>query len=261
MAKYAGISKPLQDRKTELLKGAPQGSARKAFAARTRFEPTEAEYKSFQAVQTALSKPTFLVHFDPARPLFVDLDSSKEAGIGAMVYYTKGFHMPGSIPTLLKPTAEAPPDLPYPARKDVQPILFLSRIINGAKSRYWPTELELAGIVWVVRKIRHMIESSQTPTIIFTDHGSALGIAKQTSLTTTSTDKMNLRLVRASDYLQRFELVIRHKPGKQHVVPDALSRLESSYRPTVVEIGELDALLAYTAEPAYCFTATLVEMS
>ena len=30
--------------------------------------------------------------------------------------------------------------MPYPTRKDVEPILFLSRIINGAKLRYWPTE-------------------------------------------------------------------------------------------------------------------------
>ena len=106
-----------------------------------------------------------------------------------------------------------------------------------------------------------MIKSSIAPIVIFIDHGAALGIARQTSLTTTSTNKMNLRLVRASDYLQRFELVIRYKPGKQHIVPDALSRLESSYSdPAPAEIGELDALLAHYATP-YCFTASLVEMS
>lgn len=106
------------------------------------------------------------------------------------------------------------------------------------------------------------------PTIVFTDHGAALGIAKQTSLTTTSTDKMNLRLVRASDYLQRFELVIRHKPEKQHVIPDALSRLESSYtNPMTAEVNKLDALITHVpqlrqpAAVAYRFTASLVEMS
>ena len=260
---YAGLSKPLQDRKTELLKDAPKsGTARKSFSARTRFEPTRAEIDSFNAVQAALSQPTFLTHFDANRVLFVDLDSSKEFGIGAMVYHVKGFQLPPNLTTLAKPSADkvlGPADLAYPARQDVEPILFLSRIINGAESRYWPTELELAGIVWVVRKIRHMIESSATPTIIYTDHGAALGIAKQTTLTTTSTDKMNLRLVRASDYLQRFELVIRHKPGKQHVVPDALSRLENTYTdPMAPEEGELDALVASLA---YCYATSLVEMS
>ena len=182
-----------------------------------------------------------------------------------MVYHVKGFQLPEGL-TTLKASTGSQVALPYPARNDVEPILFLSRVINGAESRYWPTELELAGIVWVVRKIRHMIESSANPTIIFTDHGAALGIAKQTSLTTSSTDKMNLRLVRASDYLQRFELVIRHKPGKQHVVPDALSRLENSYmEPSAPNIGELDALIAYAPDQqaimACCFSTSLVEMS
>ena len=263
---YAGISKPLQDRKTELLKDAPKsGSARKSFTSKTRFEPTKSELEAFRSIQRALSKPTFLAHFNPNRVLFVDLDSSKEFGIGAMVYHVKGFLLPEGL-TTLKASSGSQVALPYPARNDVEPILFLSRVINGAESRYWPTELELAGIVWVVRKIRHMIESSAAPTIVFTDHGAALGIAKQTSLTTSSTDKMNLRLVRASDYLQRFELVIRHKPGKQHVVPDALSRLENSYmNPAAPDIGELDALTVYVPDQqatiTYCFTVALVEMS
>ena len=263
---YAGVSKPLQDRKTELLRDAPKsGSARKSFSSRTQFVPTQAEVEAFQALQSALSKPTFLTHFDPNRVLFVDLDSSKEYGIGAIVYHVKGFQLPEGLVTLRKASTGSQVPLPYPARDDVEPILFLSRVINGAESRYWPTELELAGIVWVVRKVRHMIESSASPTIIFTDHGAALGIAKQTSLTTTSTDKMNLRLVRASDYLQRFELIIRHKPGKQHVVPDALSRLESSYtNPLATEIGELDALWTYIPRKpatAYSFNTSLVEMA
>ena len=87
-----------------------------------------------------------------------------------------------------------------------------------------------------------MAESSPK-TIIYTDYSTALQIAKQTSLTTSSTAKLNLRLIRASDYIQRFRnLELRHKPGTQHIVPDTLSRL----RPLNVEVdhleGELDAL-------------------
>jgi len=71
-------------------------------------------------------------------------------------------------------------------------------------------------------------------------------------MTTASTDKLNLRLVRASDYIQRFDLELRHKPGKQHIVPDALSRLASTNSATgrLADEGELDAL----------FTTALVEM-
>lgn len=111
----------------------------------------------------------------------------------------------------------------YPSKSSIQPIIFLSRLLKPAETRYWPTELELAGMVWVVRKVRHLIESLSLATIIHTDHGANIGIVKQISLFTMSTEKLNLRLIRASEYLQRFNLDIRHKPGKQHIVPDALS--------------------------------------
>jgi hypothetical protein len=94
---------------------------------------------------------------------------------------------------------------------------------------------------------------------VYTDHGAALGIARQTTLTTASTAKLNLRLVRASEYIQRFRnLCFRHKPGKQHIVPDALSRLSSassSCPDTSGHGGELDALYGF----AYTTTA-LVEL-
>jgi hypothetical protein len=55
---------------------------------------------------------------------------------------------------------------------------------------------------------------------------------------------MNLRLVRASEIFQRFDkLHVKHKPGKENVIPDALSRLASSNSSTYAESrSELDAL-------------------
>lgn len=111
--------------------------------------------------------------------------------------------------------------------------------------------MEVAGLVWVLKKVRHLIESSGAPTIIYTDHGATLGIARQTTLSTSSTDKLNLRLVRASNYIQRFPLIILHKPGKLHIVPDASSRLPSNNSETTTDHeGELDVL----------FTAAMVEI-
>ena len=175
-----------------------------------------------------------------------------------MVYYIKDFALKTSekASTSLKPSIDTA--IAYLARRDIEPIMFLSRVINGAESRYWPIELELASIVQIIRKVRYIIKSLNTLTIIFIDYGATLGITKQTSLTTSSIDKMNLRLVRASDYLQRFDLIIRYKPSKQHIVPDVLLRLESSYiNPTTSEVRELDTLIAVP----YYFTATLVEIS
>ena len=241
---YAAITKPLQDRKTLLLAGAPRaGNERKTYANKTQVDdPSPTEQAAFSALQKALSKPSFLSHFDCASTLYIDLDASKVFGFGAMVYHVSGYVE----------------DDEYPKRSQVKPVLFLSHLLKDAETRYWPTELELAGIVWVLSKVRHMVESSPT-TIMYTDYGAALGIAKQTTLTTSSTAKLNLRLVRASDYIQRFHnLHFRHKPGKQHIVPDALSRLNSSSSTcpdTSGHEGELNALYGF----AYT-TTVLVEL-
>lgn len=74
-------------------------------------------------------------------------------------------------------------------------------------------------------------------------------------MNTVSTEKLNLRLIRASEYLQRFRLDVRYKPGKTNTIPDALSRLASrEYRPETNE-SVLEAL------NVHCFPVSLVELS
>lgn len=58
--------------------------------------------------------------------------------------------------------------------------------------------------------------------------------------------RLNLRLVRASHFLQYFELDVRYKLGKKHIIPDALSRLASSNIGTAHPFYlELDTLYVY----------------
>lgn len=76
--------------------------------------------------------------------------------------------------------------------------MFLSRLLISAERNYWPTELEVVGLVWTIRKIRHLIEFFKLKVVVYTDHSVTIDIAKQASLTTTSTMRLNLRLVRAS---------------------------------------------------------------
>lgn len=199
--RYAQRSEPLQKRKTLLTKAvSTKGTRRKSQATKLLYDATSAEQEAFDDLKKAFASPTFLTHFDPSLRLFVDLDASKAFGFAAMVYHV----IDGKV----------------------QPIMFLSKCLNDAEKNYWPTELEVAGVVWLVKKIRHMIESTkQPPTVIYTDHSAAIPISRQTTLSSTSTDKLNLRLVRASQYLSAFEIELRHKSGKSNVVPDALSRL------------------------------------
>ena len=143
---------------------------------------------------------------------------------------------------------------------------------SPAERNYWPNELEVVTIVCVVRKIRHLIEATETPpAIIYTDHSAAVQIAKHTTLSTASTDRQNLRLVRASQYPSRFNLMLRHKSGKLNTVPDALSRLPqqqiASSSPDPSE-GVLEALYVSheprisppSSQETHVFHITLVEL-
>ena len=68
---YAQKAKALQELKTLILKTAPiQDNPRRAYASRTKLpEPTPSEKASFNSLQTALTQPTLLAHFDSSRKL------------------------------------------------------------------------------------------------------------------------------------------------------------------------------------------------
>lgn len=57
---------------------------------------------------------------------------------------------------------------------------------------------------------------------------------------------INVCLVKVSQFLRHFRLVVRHKPGKEHIIPDVLSRLASANN-TICnnEYFELDSLFTY----------------
>jgi hypothetical protein len=159
-----------------------------------------------------------LHHFNPKRPLLLDADASKKSGIGAIVYHIEGDSDAASV------TKEGKA-MKFPSHR-IQPIMFLSKLLSAAEHNYSPTELKVADIVWLVRKTRYLIESGARvhTAAVFTDHTAATEIARQTTtLMSLSTGKLNLRLIRASQYLSQFSLDVRYRPGKIHLVPVALS--------------------------------------
>ena len=84
----------------------------------------------------------------------------------------------------------------WPSANTIQPILFFSRLLAPLEKNYWPTELKIAGFVWVMKKIRHIIELSKSNVIVQTDHLTIIDILQQLLFTsTTSTMRLNLRLV------------------------------------------------------------------
>ena len=231
----AQLAAPLQALKTSLLRHAPiRGQQRRAYASKTKLgPPTPQELASFLSIQDALSQPSTLIHHNPEKVLWIDLNASKEFGFGAIV-----FHMAANKTFL---------ERRWPFTISVQPVLFLSRLFTPTERNYWPTELEITGFIWVVKKVKHIIESSKAKVIIQTNHSAIIDILQQSSITSTiSTIKLNLRLIRASQFLQQFKLDIRHTPGKEHIIPDALSHLASANSPpTDARHSELDVLFIY----------------
>ena len=146
---YTQKIKPLQKRKTLLLQASPTSKRQARCSYSTRMlvnQPSQAELAVFATIQNEFRRHTFLIHFNPARQLYINIDASKEHGFGAMIYHLKSGDR-------AKPTA-------------IKPILFLSKCLTATEANYWPTELEIAGVVWTIRKIHHMVRTSQQATIV-----------------------------------------------------------------------------------------------
>lgn len=107
--------------------------------------------------------------------------------------------------------------------------MFLSRLLTTAERNYWFTKLKIADLIWIVKKIRHFIQSSKKSVIIQTNHVVIINICKQTFITFINfVMRMNLRLIRVSQFLSQFSnLKIRHKSDKYHLISNVLSRLQS----------------------------------
>ncbi|KAJ5508322.1 hypothetical protein N7527_010465 [Penicillium freii] len=118
--------------------------------------------------------------------------------------------------------------------------MFLSRLLTPAEKNYWATELEVSCITWTIKKVRHLIETAKKHVIFYTDHSATIAVA--TSLKTSSTERLNLRLVRGSMYMQQFPIKVFHRPRKTNRIADALSRLPSVSPTLPKQDDDLEAL-------------------
>jgi hypothetical protein len=209
---YAQTFLSLQNRKILLLKQASvKDKSRKVFVKKILLnDSTQAEVQFYEHLQAIFSKKSFLRHCSELRKLFIDVNISKNKDVEVMIFHVK---------------KDSKKDIIF-TRDEIESIMFLSKILISIETRYWSIELEMIDVIWVTKKVRHLIESSRKSfTIIFTNHFALTVIAKQTSLTTANTNKLNLRLMKASQYLSALSIEIRVKSEKFHIILDALSRL------------------------------------
>lgn len=93
-------------------------------------------------------------------------------------------------------------------------ICYLSRSLSKQERKYTVTEKECLAVLWAVEKLRPYIEGSHFTVI--TDHHSLVWLQNLKDPTG--------RLARWAVRLQQYDFEIIHRRGKDHVVPDCLSR-------------------------------------
>ncbi len=109
--------------------------------------------------------------------------------------------------------------------QDGRPVAFESKKLNETERR-WPThEKEMWAVIHCLKTWGHYIGSKDV--VVWTDNVTLKYFATQ--------PKLSSKQVRWQDTLTLFNVDIRHKPGKENIVPDALSR---KHQLRVVYVGE-----------------------
>ena len=75
-----------------------------------------------------MSKPTYLVHFDPNYYLYTNINTSKAFGIGIVIYHVKNnsSKAPTTTTGYSKTSIDKGTKTKYPKKSNIKPIMFLS---------------------------------------------------------------------------------------------------------------------------------------
>lgn len=123
-----------------------------------------------------------------------------------------------------------------------KPIAYMSKKLNSAQRNYSVTERECLAAIEAVKKFRCYIELQEFE--IITDHSSLTWLMKQPDLTG--------RLARWVFKLQGYSFTISHRKGKDHIVPDALSRIpENEVSSIEINSPEIDLNSSHFSDEDY----------
>ena len=147
------------------------------------------EHEAFQAVKESLFHAPILALPDPDRPFSVVCDASDFA-IGSALLQTD-----------------------FDGRERV--IVFEYRHLKAAEKNYPVHDKELLAMKYALVKFRvHLLGSK--PFVIYTDHASLR--------TMTQPPHLSQRIARWLSFFAEYNFEVKHKPGKQNSLADALSR-------------------------------------
>ena len=150
--------------------------------------------RAFDATKLALTSPPVLALFDPRRPTRLETDASRTRGLGYVLL-------------------QEDPDGHW------RLIEAQSRFITDTEARYAMVELELLAVRWAMRKAHNYLFGLPTFTLVV-DHQPLLSILNRQTLDCVD----NARLQRLKADLNAYQFTAIWKKGKDHRIPDALSR-------------------------------------
>ena len=100
---------------------------------------------SYRQLQKFFSLVSFLIHFSINRKLYIDINAFKRREFEIMIYHIKFICLNSN----------------KSKRIDIEFILFFNRIFNEAEKKYWFIELKMIDLMWIIRRVRHMIEATK----------------------------------------------------------------------------------------------------
>ena len=83
--------------------------------------------------------------------------------------------------------------------------------------------MKIVCLVWIIKKICHMINEFLADTVIWTDHSVTIQIMRQMMLISSFMNKLNLCLVRASQYCFQFHINVWHCSDWLNIILNVLS--------------------------------------
>jgi hypothetical protein len=125
-------------------------------------------------------------------------------------------------------------------RKNDQPTMYASRLLNITKQNYNTTKRKFLVMVFVLHKFRHYLLGNKF--VFYVDHMALVYLVNKPQVLGRNAKWLLLFL--------NYDFTITYKPSKSHVVANALSRLLDVTKPISVLDQTTDASLFYT-EPKW----------
>jgi hypothetical protein len=177
---------------------------------------TEGAQNAFDQLKAALTSAPVLQNPDFKRKFYLHCDAS-DYGVGAVLVQLND-------------------------AQEERPVAYMSKKLNSAQRNYSVTERECLAVILGIERFRCYLELQEFEVV--TDHSSLSWLMRQANL--------KGRLARWAMNLQGHKFTISHRKGKEHVVPDALSRMYSEELAAIEYYGpEVDLESPSFEEEAY----------